>query len=115
MDAGDGVAGVFDALGDPRRRALVAAVAARGTATATELAAELPVTRQAVARQLVTLADAGLLEATRSGRETRYAVTPELLAEAVAWMVEVGGRWDERLAKLGAVLALGPSRDRGAR
>jgi hypothetical protein len=42
-------------------------------------------------------------------------VTPELLAEAVAWMVEVGGRWDERLAKLGAVLALGPSRDRGAR
>jgi DNA-binding transcriptional ArsR family regulator len=115
VDAGDGVAGVFDALGDPRRRALVAAVAARGTATATELAAELPVTRQAVAKQLVTLADAGLLEATRTGRETRYAVTPELLAEAVAWMVEVGGRWDERLAKLGAVLAGGPSRDRGAR
>jgi DNA-binding transcriptional ArsR family regulator len=106
---------VFDALADPHRRYVLEALASRETATATELAAELPVTRQAVAKQLVTLADAGLLEATRSGRETRYAVTPELLAEAVAWMVEVGGRWDERLAKLGAVLALGPSRDRGAR
>ena len=43
---------VFDALGDPGRRSLVEAVAARGSATATELAAELPVTRQAVAKQL---------------------------------------------------------------
>jgi DNA-binding transcriptional ArsR family regulator len=114
VDTGNGVAGVFDALGDPGRRALVAAVAERGTATATELAAGLPVTRQAVAKQLVTLADAGLLEATRAGRETRYAVTPEPFADAVAWMVDVGGRWDERLARLGAVLAR-DARDTGAR
>ena len=33
------VDGVFDALGDPGRRSLVEAVAARGSATATELAA----------------------------------------------------------------------------
>ena len=44
--------GVFEALGDPGRRALVEAVAARGDATATELAAQLPVTRQAVSKQL---------------------------------------------------------------
>ena len=86
------------------------AIAARGDATATELAAELPVTRQAVAKQLVLLADAGLLRATRAGRETRYEVTPEPLEEAVAWMVEVGARWDERLAALGRSL-----RARGAR
>jgi len=92
---------VFAALGDPGRRALVQAVATRGDATATELASELPVTRQAVAKQLATLADAGLLHATRTGRETRYEVTPEPLEAAVAWMVEVGARWDERLAKLG--------------
>src|SRR5919109_1597814 len=36
---------VFDALGDPGRRSLVREIAARGDATATELAAELPVTR----------------------------------------------------------------------
>jgi DNA-binding transcriptional ArsR family regulator len=98
---------VFDALGDPSRRALVQAVAERGTATATELAAGLPVTRQAVAKQLVLLADAGLLRATRAGRETRYEVTPEPLGEAVEWMVEVGAAWDERLAKLGRILSTG--------
>jgi DNA-binding transcriptional ArsR family regulator len=96
---------VFDALGDPGRRSLVRAIAARGDATATELAADLPVTRQAVAKQLATLADAGLLRATRSGRETRYAVTPEPLRDAVEWMTDVGGQWDERLARLGASLA----------
>ena len=97
---------VFAALGDPGRRALVQAVATRGDATATELASELPVTRQAVAKQLATLADAGLLHATRTGRETRYEVTPEPLEAAVAWMVEVGARWDERLAKLGRSIAM---------
>ena len=99
--------GVFEALGDPGRRALVEAVAARGDATATELAAGLPVTRQAVSKQLATLTGAGLLRSTRSGRETRYAVTPEPLGDAVAWMVEVGAAWDKRLAQLGSVLARG--------
>jgi DNA-binding transcriptional ArsR family regulator len=96
---------VFAALGDPGRRSLVEAVAARGSATATELSASLPVTRQAVAKQLTALADAGLLRATRSGRETRYEVTPEPLEDAVAWMVEVGAAWDERLARLGLTLS----------
>jgi len=101
---------IFDALGDPGRRALVQAVAARGSATATELAADLPVTRQAVAKQLAALADAGLLRATRAGRETRYEVTPDSLRDAVAWMVEVGARWDDRLSRLGKSL-----KARGAR
>ena len=96
---------VFGALGDPGRRALVEAVAARGEATATELAAGLPVTRQAVAKQLAALADAGLMSARRAGRETRYAVTPEPLRDAVAWMVDVGAAWDARLARLGRSLA----------
>lgn len=91
---------VFAALGDTGRRSLVEAVAARGSATATELAAERPVTRQAVAKQLSALERAGLLRATRAGRETRYEVTPAPLEHAVEWMVAVGAAWDERLAKL---------------
>jgi len=102
---------VFDALGDPGRRSLVRAIAERGDATATELAAELPVTRQAVAKQLNALAGAGLLRATRSGRELRYAVTPEPLEDAVAWMAGVGATWDDRLSRLGASL----TRAKGAR
>lgn len=81
-------------------------MASRGTATATELAAELPVTRQAVAKQLGALADAGLLRATRVGRETRYAVTPQPLGEAAAWLVEMGAQWDERLAALARTLSM---------
>lgn len=91
---------VFDALGDPGRRSLVRAIAERGDATATELAAQLPVTRQAVSKQLSALADAGLLRATRRGRETRYAVTPEPLRDAMQWMAEVGAQWDDRLDRL---------------
>jgi DNA-binding transcriptional ArsR family regulator len=75
-------------------------VSERGSATATELAVGRGVTRQAVAKQLATLADAGLLRARREGRETRYEVTPEPFGDAMAWIVENGGRWDERLSRL---------------
>jgi ArsR family transcriptional regulator, cadmium/lead-responsive transcriptional repressor len=95
-----GVDRVFAALGDPGRRELVRAISERGSATATELAAELPITRQAVAKQLTGLAEAGLVVAERRGRETRYSLTPEPLADAAAWMAEVGAAWDGRLAAL---------------
>jgi DNA-binding transcriptional ArsR family regulator len=91
---------VFGALADPTRRSLLAAIAGRPTATATELAAELPISRQAVLKHLSALADAGLLDRERRGREVRYRVTPEPLSDAVSWMAAVGGQWDDRLAAL---------------
>jgi DNA-binding transcriptional ArsR family regulator len=91
---------VFAALGDPTRREILQAVATRGDATATELAATLPVTRQAVAKHLGILAGAGLVHARRAGRETRYAPTPEPLGDAIAWMADLGAQWDARLARL---------------
>ncbi len=100
VDGSGRVDRVFSALGDSSRRSLVEAVAARGSATATELARELPVTRQAVAKQLAALADAGLVRGTRAGRETRYEVTPAPLEDALEWMVSVGAAWDERLLAL---------------
>ena len=91
---------VFGALADPTRRALLSAIADQRSATATELALELPISRQAVLKHLGALTDAGLLDRQRSGREVRYRVTPAPLSEAVSWMAEVGGQWDERLASL---------------
>ncbi len=105
MDGSRRVDRVFAALGDAGRRSLVETVATRGSATATELAHELPVTRQAVAKQLGALADAGLVRATRAGRETRYEVTPAALDDAVEWMLSVGAVWDERLLALRGSLA----------
>jgi DNA-binding transcriptional ArsR family regulator len=95
-DAGD----VFGALADPTRRALLERLSAEGGATATELASALPITRQAVAKHLAVLAGAGLVDARRQGRETRYRPTPAPLGEAVAWMTGIGAEWDERLAAL---------------
>jgi DNA-binding transcriptional ArsR family regulator len=91
---------VFDALADPNRRFVVEALAERETATATELAAELPVTRQAVAKHLAALNEAGLVESRRQGRETLYELTPGPLAAAMGWMASVGAEWDSRLARL---------------
>lgn len=96
----DPVDAVFSALADPSRRFVVQTLAVRGTATPTELAARLPVTRQAVTKHLAALREAGLVEATRAGRETRYELTPAPLASAAAWLEEVGDAWDERLAAL---------------
>jgi DNA-binding transcriptional ArsR family regulator len=96
---------VFAALGDAKRRQLLETISARGSATATELAAELPVTRQAVAKHLAALAGAGLVTSDRAGRETHYRVTPEPLEDAIVWMARVGGEWDRRLARLRRYLA----------
>lgn len=91
---------VFAALADPTRRTVMREVSTRGSATATELALPLGVTRQAVAKHLAVLADAGLVDARREGREMRYRPTPAPLGEAISWMTSVGGAWDERLAAL---------------
>ena len=79
---------VFGALADPNRRQVIGYLSERGTATATELTGELPITRQAVAKHLATLADAGLVESERLGRETRYRLT------------RAGAEWDGRLDAL---------------
>jgi DNA-binding transcriptional ArsR family regulator len=97
MDAADAV---FSALSDGTRRDLFARLGQLGEATATELAREVPVSRQAVQKHLGALATAGLVAARRSGREVLYHPTPAPMSEAMAWMAEVGGQWDERLAAL---------------
>ena len=93
---------VFAALADPTRRTVMREVSARGSATATELAPPLGVTRQAVAKHLAVLEDAGLVHAQRAGRERHFSPTPAPLGDAISWMASVGGQWDERLRALDA-------------
>jgi DNA-binding transcriptional ArsR family regulator len=91
---------VFGALADPSRLYLVERLAVLGTATPTELADELPITRQAVTKHLATLEHAGLVSGTREGRNTVYRPDPRPLREAARWLEVVGARWDARLAAL---------------
>ena len=96
---------LFAALGDPTRRRVVERLAAAPSATATQLAGDLPITRQAVAKHLAALNAAHLVHAHRSGRETHYTLTPEPFADAMEWMAATGARWDDRLKKLQKHLA----------
>ena len=96
----DDVGAVFSALGDATRRQVIRCLNEEGEMTATELAARLPVTRQAIAKHLATLSDAGLVDADKEGRELRYRLTPQPLTDAMGWMADVGAEWDARLRRL---------------
>lgn len=98
-----GVDAVFAALADATRRDVVRLLSDDGPATPTELAARLPVTRQAVAKHLAALQEAGLVARAREGRLARYAFTPHPLVDVVDWVAEVGAQWDHRLAELRAL------------
>jgi DNA-binding transcriptional ArsR family regulator len=91
---------VFEALADPTRRAVIRALADDGPSTLADLTRQLPVTRQAVAKHLVVLQDAGLVATDGPVRGRRYTFTPRPLSEAMSWIVDVGAGWDERLARL---------------
>ena len=96
---------VFGALADPTRRHLIELLAAEPGATATGLAATLPISRQAVAKHLKLLHEAGLVSSRRRGREALFELDPEPLGEAVAWIGSVGAEWDRNLAGLRRLLA----------
>ncbi len=97
---GDALDVLFGALADPTRRQLLQQLLAKGPATATSLAAPLPVSRQAIVKHLQALEAAGLVAPEREGREVRYRATPERLASAVGWLLDAGGSWDRRIDRL---------------
>jgi DNA-binding transcriptional ArsR family regulator len=103
MEAGS-IDHVFSALADPTRRRVVEALAAGSTITASALAAELPISRQGVAKHLAALRRAKLVRAERVGRETRYRLDGEPLEDAARWIAEVGAEWDARLGELQRLL-----------
>jgi DNA-binding transcriptional ArsR family regulator len=94
------VDGIFAALADPTRRRVVEKLARGGTVTASGLAEQLPITRQAVAKHLSALQGAELVSASRVGRETQYKLRPQPLDEAAHWIQMVSAEWDDRLEAL---------------
>ncbi|HVP01553.1 MAG TPA: metalloregulator ArsR/SmtB family transcription factor [Solirubrobacteraceae bacterium] len=88
---------LWTAVAEPGRRMLLDLLLARGEATASSLAAELPFTRQAAAKHLAVLQRAGLVDARREGREVRYTVGPERLDAATRALARVAADWERRL------------------
>ena len=92
---------VFTALSDPTRRAILAALAAAGPATATDLAASLPITRQAIAKHLALLAGAGLVRPEPGERRrVRYQLRSAPMQVAQQFLAALARDWDGPLDAL---------------
>jgi|SRR5919197_57617 DNA-binding transcriptional ArsR family regulator len=91
---------LWSAVGDPTRRRVLDVLLTRSEASATMVARELPVTRQAVAKHLAVLDRTGLVKGRRRGREVCYEVRPERLDMAARSMAQLAAEWDSRLAAI---------------
>jgi DNA-binding transcriptional ArsR family regulator len=90
---------VFAALGDETRWSILTALG-EGDASASALAARLPVSRQAIAKHLAVLHEVGLVEPVRAGREVRFRVLGSRLSAAASRLDAIGAEWDRRLAAI---------------
>src|ERR1700712_2992343 len=92
---------VFTALADPSRRAILAALAEGGPTTATDLADRLPITRQAIAKHLTLLAEAGLVTAEPGERRrVRYRLRSAPMQVAQQFLAALARDWDGPLDAL---------------
>ena len=92
---------VFAALADPNRRAILAALASGGPATATDLASALPITRQGIAKHLALLSDAGLVAAEPGERRrVRYVLQSGPMQVAQQFLAALARDWDGPLQAL---------------
>ena len=92
---------VFIALADPTRRNILAALATAGPSTVTDLAARLPITRQAIAKHLALMADAGLVTPEPGERRrVRYQLQSAPVQLAQQFLAALAHSWDERLDAL---------------
>lgn len=99
---------VFVALADPTRRAILAALATDGPATVTDLAARLPITRQAIAKHLALMTDTGLVTPEPGERRrVRYRLRSAPIQLAQQFLAALAHDWDDRLDALKQHLAAG--------
>ena len=89
----------FAALGDPARRAMVDRLA-DGPLTVRDLAEPFDISRPAISKHLRVLSEAGIVDHTRHGREHWYALTPDALEDAGAWLADVTETWRSALRSL---------------
>ena len=91
---------VFAAVADTTRRGILERLRRGGPLSITELSAGLPISRQAVTKHLAVLADAGLIEQTRRGRERLHRLSGKPLKEVSDWLAPYEAEWDARLERL---------------
>jgi DNA-binding transcriptional ArsR family regulator len=91
---------LWSAIADPSRRKVLDLLVSQGAVSASGLAGRVPFSRQAVAKHLVVLEEAGLVSRRKQGREVLYQVDPGRLDQAVRAMAELAAQWDRRLTAI---------------
>lgn len=95
---------VFAALGDETRLALLSRLSQGSPRSLVELTGGTGLTRQGVAKHLGVLEQAGVVARTRVGRESRFSIRPESLAEAQRYLEAASRQWDEAIERLKGVV-----------
>ena len=90
---------VFAALADDTRWRILQRLG-RSPASASGLAAEFTVSRQAIAKHLAVLERCGLVTAERAGREIRFSAVGSRLSAVGRAIDAVGAGWDRRLSAI---------------
>ena len=91
---------IFAALGDETRLRFVALLCAGGALSIAQLTAGTEITRQAVTKHLRVLADAGLVQDVKTGRERLWQFAPGQLEEARRSLDLIARQWDHALSKI---------------
>ena len=104
MTTADPISGVFAALADPTRRAIIARLAT-GEATVNELAAPFPISMQAISKHLNVLERAGLIARTREAQWRRCRLEPGPLRDLAGWVEQYRLLWEERYDALDTYLS----------
>ena len=92
----------FAALGDPHRLALVTELADGGERSIRQLGTGVSISRQALTKHLRVLEGAGLVRATRFGREVRFRLERQAIVETQRFLGLVSQQWDDALGRLKA-------------
>ena len=100
VQAGEALANIFAALGDPTRLKLVAALCAGGVFSIAQLTANTAISRQGVTKRLQVLADAGVVRDVKLGRERLCQLEPGQIEEAKRTLDVIGREWEVALGKL---------------
>jgi DNA-binding transcriptional ArsR family regulator len=91
---------IFAALGDQTRLTLLTRLCLGSPLSIARLTEGSTITRQAVAKHLRVLQDAGLVRRARRGREKLFELKPRPLDEARRALDDIARQWDEALARL---------------
>ena len=95
---------VFQALGDPTRRAIIEKLS-EGPVTVSRLAKPLDITLAAVVQHLQVLEESGLVRTEKVGRVRTCRMEPGGLKVAERWIEDRRSLWERRLDRLGELLA----------